>query len=65
MIDLLLSRPTVITLAVVGGVLSILVTICRMRNLMSEEKLAWINKLSYGFMGASMVLFVVAGLLGN
>ncbi len=63
MLDLLLDRTTVITLAVIGGLISIVSSWLNSRGATSEKTILVLTKLSYVFMGASMVLFVFAGLL--
>lgn len=65
MIDWLLSRPTVISLAIIGGLLSLAVSWARSRGVISEQKIVWLNKASYVFMGLSMVLFIAAGFFGK
>ena len=65
MIEWLLSRATIISLAVVGGVLSMLASWCGSRNLISEQHVAYLNKAAYVFMAISMVLFIAAGMYGS
>ena len=65
MLDLLLQRSTVITLAVIGGMLSLLVSWLTPKTILSENQLKLLNKAAYGFMGVSMLLFITAGLLGG
>lgn len=62
--DWLFSRSTVIALALAGGALSILASWCHSRNRVSEKQLHLLNRAAYVFMGASMILFVFAGLVG-
>ncbi len=62
--ELLLSRPIVIALAVLGAVLATAASILQSRGLMGERGARLLNYGGYGFMGASMLLFVLAGLLG-
>lgn len=62
--DWLFSRPTIITLAVIGGLFSLLASWCQSRGVLSEQSAAWLNKASYAFMFTSMVLFIVVGLFG-
>ncbi len=62
MVELLLQRSTVITLAVIGGVLSLLVSWLTTKEALSQPTLKLLTKASYGFMGASMLLFVAVGL---
>jgi hypothetical protein len=62
--DWLLYRPTIIGLAVVGGILSIVASSCQSRELLPEPAIGWLNKASYAFMMVSVTLFISAGLLG-
>ena len=61
----LLDRVTVIGLAVIGGVLSVLASWCGSRNLISAQSAMRLNQAAYAFMAASMILFILAGLLGS
>lgn len=63
--DWLLSRPTIIGLAVIGGLLSMLASWCKSRGVLPENQLNWLNKASYGFMTVSIILFITAGLIGT
>lgn len=65
MIEWLLSRATIIGLAVVGGVFSILASWCSSKNLISEQHVGYLNKAAYAFMAISMVLFIAAGMYGS
>ncbi len=60
----LLDRRLVIALAVAGGVFSALASILQMRGVVSERGAKTLNYAGYAFMGASMLLFVYAGLTG-
>jgi len=55
----LLSRETVIALAIAGGVLSVVATILRAR--LGASRTTLLSALSYAFMGASIVLFLALG----
>jgi len=59
--DWLLSRPLIISLAVIGGVISLLIPWCKSRGVLTEQQIVWLNKASYAFMGASIILFIAAG----
>jgi len=63
MLEFLLERSTVITLAVIGGILSLLVTGLTGKGKVSPRVLNIINKASYLFMMVSVVLFIAAGLI--
>ena len=61
--ELLLARPTVIGLAVVGGVLSVLAMLLRKRQ--GAQKMArQLDIAGYVFMGASILLFIIVGFRG-
>ena len=62
MLEVLLQRSTVVSLAVVGGLLSLCVTVLTSRGALSENAIKNLNKVAYGFMGLSMLLFIAAGL---
>ena len=62
MLELLLQRSTVVSLAVIGGLLSLCVTVLTSRGALSENAIKNLNKVAYGFMGLSMLLFIAAGL---
>ena len=60
--ELLLTKPVVVTLAVVGAVLSTLASYLQTRGHVTEKTGRALNWAGYGVMGASMLLFVLAGL---
>ena len=60
--ELLLTKPVVVALAVLGAALSTLASILQTRGRVSEKTGHALNWAGYGFMGASMLLFVLAGL---
>ena len=60
--DWLFERSTVIALAIAGGVFSVLASLCQSR--VTEHQLKMLNRAAYAFMGASIILFVLVGLLG-
>ena len=62
--ELLLSRPVVVALAILGALLSTAASILQMRGTVSPRGARILNYTGYGFMAASMVLFALAGLLG-
>ena len=62
MLEVLLQRSTVVSLAVIGGLLSLCVAVLASRGALSENAIKNLNKLAYGFMGLSMLLFIAAGL---
>ena len=65
MIDFLLDRTTVISLAVIGGVFSMLASWCSTRGTTSEKNIKLLNKAAYGFMAVSVILFIAAGLFSG
>lgn len=60
--ELLLSKPVVVALAVLGALLSFLASWLQTRGRISEKTARALNYAGYGVMGASMLLFVLAGL---
>ncbi len=63
MLDFFLQKSVVISLAVIGGTLSLLVSWLTVKGVTSERTIKFLNKTAYAFMGASMILFVTVGLL--
>ena len=61
--EVLLTKPAVVTLAIVGAVLCTAASFLQMRGYVSEKTGKAINYAGYGVMGASMLLFALAGLL--
>ena len=62
--ELLLSKPVVVTLAIIGAVLSTAASFLQTRGYVSERTGKALNWAGYGVMAASMLLFVLAGLWG-
>ena len=60
--EFLLTKPFVVTLAIIGAVLSTSASFLQTRGYVSEKAGKAINYAGYGVMGASMLLFVLAGL---
>jgi hypothetical protein len=63
-VEFLLSRAVVITLAVLGAVVSAAAALLHARKVIAEPRARRLNQLGYVFMGVSMALFIAAGLLG-
>lgn len=63
--DALLDRRIVIALAIAGGVFAVLASVLQTRGVVGERGARNLNYAGYAFMGASMLLFVVAGLTGS
>jgi hypothetical protein len=61
----LLDRRVVVGLAVVGAVLSSAASYLQVRGKLGERGARTLNYAGYAFMGASMLLFAVAGLTGT
>jgi hypothetical protein len=61
--ELLLGRPVVVALAVLGAVLSTAASVLQTKGFLSERNARLLNYSGYGIMGLSMLLFVLAGLL--
>jgi len=62
--ELLLTKPVVVALAILGAVLSSSASFLQARGYVGEKSARAINYTGYGCMGASMLLFALAGLLG-
>ena len=60
--DVLLTRPVVVALAVLGAALATAASLLQRRGLVSERGAQRLNVTGYAAMGASMLLFVLAGL---
>jgi len=60
----LLDRRIVIALAIAGGALAALASILQTKGVVGERGARNLNYGGYAFMGASMLLFVFAGLTG-
>ena len=60
--ELLLTQPVVVTLAIIGALLSTAASFLQRRGNVSEKTGRAINYAGYGVMGASMLLFALAGL---
>jgi hypothetical protein len=60
--EFLLTRPVVVALAVLGAVLSSSASFLQTRGYIGEKAGRALNWAGYGFMGASMALFALAGL---
>ena len=62
MIEVLLTKPVVVALAVLGAILCSLASYLQTHGRVSEKTGRALNYAGYGVMGASMLLFVFAGL---
>ncbi|MGB8433813.1 MAG: hypothetical protein WCE38_06115, partial [Burkholderiales bacterium] len=62
--EFLLNRTVVVTLAVLGALVSTAASVLQGRKVISESRARKLNRIGYVFMGTSMALFIAAGLLG-
>ncbi len=62
--DLLLFKPTVVALAVLGAILAVAASLLRAAGKLDEVQAKRLNAVAYVVMGASMLLFALAGLRG-
>ena len=61
MSEILLSRPVVIALAILGALVSTLAAVLQARNKIDAARATQLNRAGYVAMGASMLLFILAG----
>lgn len=59
----LLAREVVVGLAVLGAAFSVLASLLQSKGRIGEETANRVNMAGYVFMGMSIALFVIAGLL--
>jgi hypothetical protein len=59
--EFLLTRPLVITLAILGALASTLATVLQARGTIGKARAKQLNRVGYTCMGASMLLFIIAG----
>ena len=62
--EIVLTKPAVVALAVLGALLCTGASFLHMRGYVSEKAGKALNWAGYGVMGASILLFVLAGLRG-
>ncbi|MGH8708905.1 MAG: hypothetical protein ACREVD_12710 [Burkholderiales bacterium] len=62
--EALLSRPVVVALAVLAALLVLGASALRASGRLSEAQARRLNVAGYAVMGASMLLFILAGLRG-
>jgi hypothetical protein len=63
--ELLLSRPVAVVLALLGAGFSVAASLLQTRGVVAERGARRLNLLGYACMGASMALFIAAGLRGG
>ena len=61
--EVLLTKPVVVALAIVGAMLSSAASFLQRRGSLDERNANRLNHAGYAVMGTSMLLFVLAGLL--
>ena len=61
--EVLLTKPVVVALAILGAILSSLASLLQVRGYVGAKSARVLNYTGYGCMGVSMLLFVLAGLL--
>ena len=62
--EMLLTKPVVVALAVVGALLSVGASVLGAKGTLDPIHARRLNVVAYVVMGASMLLFVLAGLRG-
>jgi hypothetical protein len=60
-VELLLTRPLVIALAILGAVASTLATVLQAHGTIGKVRAKQLNSFGYACMGVSMLLFIIAG----
>jgi hypothetical protein len=63
--EILLTRPVVIGLAVAGALCSLAASMLQKKGVVSAARANHLNNAGYVLMGLSMLLFVVVGLRGG
>jgi hypothetical protein len=61
-VEVLLTKPVVVALAILGAILSTLASFLQIRGRVGAKGARVLNYAGYGCMGASMLLFILAGL---
>ena len=59
--DWLLTRETVITLAILAAVLSVASSVLQVKQVISVARAKQLNVAGYALMGVSMLLFIIIG----
>ena len=63
--EILLTRPVVIGLAIAGGLCSLAASVLQKKGMVSETRANHLNNAGYVLMGVSMLLFAIVGLRGG
>jgi hypothetical protein len=64
-VEVLLSQPAVIGLAIAGALLSLAASVLQRKGLLGAARASQLNYAGYAFMGLSMFLFITIGLRGG
>ena len=59
--DWLLTRETVITLAILAAVLSVAASVLQVKHVIGAARARQLNLAGYVLMGVSMLLFIIVG----
>ena len=62
--ETLLTKPAVVSLAVLGALIAVAASVLRATGKLNQAQARRLNVVSYVVMGASMLLFALAGLRG-
>jgi uncharacterized protein with PQ loop repeat len=60
-VDWILTRETVITLAILAAVLSVASSVLQVRKVIGAARARQLNVAGYALMGISMLLFIIVG----
>lgn len=63
--EILLTRPVVIGLAIAGGLCSLAASVLQKQGVLTERRANHLNNAGYVLMGVSMLLFAIVGLRGG
>ena len=59
--DWLLTRETVITIAILAAVLSVAASVLQVKQIIGAARARQLNLAGYALMGVSMLLFIIVG----
>jgi hypothetical protein len=63
--EVLLTRPVIVGLAIAGALVSVAASALQSRGMIGTERARQVNLAGYVLMGLSMALFVAVGLRGG
>ncbi len=63
--EILLTRPVVIGLAIAGGLCSLAASVLQKQGMVTARRADHLNNAGYVLMGVSMLLFAIVGLRGG